>query len=200
MTPRTASFEKAEKILQAARRVLGRKGYARATISEVAKEAGVSRGLLHYYFKSKEEMLARVMRETVETTAGMTEILFRESKEPHVLARSIVNAMKAFVQNDPLFSSIFFESWGLARHSETVDRELKGLYRRFVQAVRNGLEDTARRGVIPFPGDLHGMAVVLTSIIDGMSLQFMVMPDLLQQPGVWEAAEEAIVRVLGVAP
>jgi len=200
MTPRTASFEKAEKILQAARRVLGRKGYARSTISEVAKEAGVSRGLLHYYFKSKEEMLARVMRETVETTAGMTELIFRESKEPHALARSIVEAMKAFVRDDPLFSSIFFESWGLARHSETVDRELRGLYRRFVQAVRNGLEDTARRGVIPFPGDFHGMAVVLTSIIDGMSLQFMVMPDLLEQPGIWEAAEGAIVRVLGVEP
>jgi hypothetical protein len=53
------------------------------------------------------------MRETVETTAGMTEILFRESKGPHALARSIINAMKAFVRNDPLFSSIFFESWGL---------------------------------------------------------------------------------------
>ena len=200
MTPRTTSFEKAEKILEAARRVLGRKGYARATISEVAKEAGVSRGLLHYYFKSKEEMLARVMRETVEATAGMTEILFRESKDPHALARSLVKAMNAFVQEDPLFSSIFFESWGLARHSETVDRELRGLYRHFVQAVRNGLEDTARRGVIPFPGDLQGMAVVLTSIIDGMSLQLMVMPDLLQQPGMWAAAEEAIVRVLGVTP
>ena len=200
MAPRTASFEKAEKILHAARRVLGRKGYARATISEVAKEADVSRGLLHYYFKSKEEMLARVMRETVEATAGMIETLFRESEEPRALARSIVQAMEAFVRKDPLFSSIFFESWGLARHSETVDRELRGLYRRFVQAARNGLEDTARRGVIPFPGDIQGMAVVLTSIIDGMSLQFMVMPDLLQQPGMWKAAEEAIVRVLGVEP
>lgn len=200
MTPRTASFEKADRILEAARLVLGRKGYAKATISEVAKEAGVSRGLLHYYFKSKEEMLARVMRETVATTAGMTETLFRQSDDAGALAKAIVTAMKTFVQSDPLFSSIFFESWGLARNSEQVDKELKDLYQLFVQAVQNGLEDTARRGVIPFPGDLQGMAVVLTSVIDGMSLQFMVMPDLLQKPGVWKSVEEAILRIVGVGP
>lgn len=200
MSPRTASFEKADRILEAARRVLGRKGYAKATISEVAKEAGVSRGLLHYYFKSKEEMLARVMRETVASTAEMTETLFRQSDDAGALAKAIVMAMKTFVQSDPLFSSIFFESWGLARNSEQVDKELKDLYQLFVQSVQNGLEDTARRGVIPFPGDLQGMAVVLTSLIDGMSLQIMVMPDLLQRPGVWMAAEEAILRIVGVAP
>jgi len=196
MPPRVPSREKAEDILQAARRVLGRKGYAGATINEVAKEAGVSRGLLHYYFKSKEDMLARVIRETVEATASMAEDLFKQSRDARGLARNLVQAMRAFVESDPDFSSIFFESWGLTRQSKRVDQDLRDLYHRFVEAVRSGLEDAARRWVIPFPADLQGLAMVITAILDGMSFQIMAMPELLERPGMWEAVEDAILRVL----
>jgi AcrR family transcriptional regulator len=196
MTRRALSGEKAEDILRAARRVLGRKGYAGATINEVAREAGVSRGLLHYYFKSKEDMLARVIRETVEATARMAEDLFKQSRDARELTRNLVQAMQTFAESDPDFSSIFFESWGLTRQSERVDQDLRDLYHKFVEAVRSGLEDAARRWVIPFPADLQGSAMVITAILDGMSFQIMAMPELLERPGLWEAVEDAILRVL----
>lgn len=45
-----------EIILQAATRVFQEKGYAAARMDEIAKEAGINRALLHYYFRSKEKM------------------------------------------------------------------------------------------------------------------------------------------------
>src|SRR3954462_8688905 len=54
--------EKAGRIVDAMRRSVAQRGVAGATFDVVAREAGGSRGLLHYYFGSKEEPLAEVVR------------------------------------------------------------------------------------------------------------------------------------------
>ncbi len=45
-----------EQILQAATKVFTEKGFAAARMDEIAKEAGINRALLHYYFRSKDKM------------------------------------------------------------------------------------------------------------------------------------------------
>lgn len=50
-----------EKILQAAFRTLSRKGYEDTTIKDIAEEAGVAQGLLHYHFKSKQRVVLAVL-------------------------------------------------------------------------------------------------------------------------------------------
>jgi AcrR family transcriptional regulator len=45
-----------EQILQAAAKVFTEKGFAAARMDEIAKEAGINRALLHYYFRSKDKM------------------------------------------------------------------------------------------------------------------------------------------------
>ena len=51
-------------IVRAAAAVLGRQGYAETSLKDVAREAGVAPGLLHYYFESKEELLLEVVMVT----------------------------------------------------------------------------------------------------------------------------------------
>ena len=51
-------------IVRAAAAVLGRQGYAETSLKDVAREAGVAPGLLHYYFESKEELLLEVVTVT----------------------------------------------------------------------------------------------------------------------------------------
>src|SRR5579864_1680989 len=48
-------------IVRAAAAVLGRQGYAETSLKDVAREAGVAPGLLHYYFESKQELLLEVV-------------------------------------------------------------------------------------------------------------------------------------------
>src|ERR1700759_76744 len=54
--------EKAGQIVAAMRASVARRGIAGSTFDHVAREAGVSRGLLHYYFGSKEQLLVEVVR------------------------------------------------------------------------------------------------------------------------------------------
>src|ERR1700730_19332662 len=51
-------------IVRAAAAVLGRQGYAETSLKDVAREAKVAPGLLHYYFDSKEDLLLEVVMVT----------------------------------------------------------------------------------------------------------------------------------------
>lgn len=50
-----------QKILDAALEVFAKQGYHSATVDAIAKTAGISKGLLYNYFKSKEEVLNELM-------------------------------------------------------------------------------------------------------------------------------------------
>ena len=52
---RELSGEKAQRIIDAMRESVAKRGAAGSTFEHVAREAGVSRGLLHYYFGTKEQ-------------------------------------------------------------------------------------------------------------------------------------------------
>ena len=61
-TQRELSGEKATRIVEAMRSSVARRGISGSTFEHVAREAGVSRGLLHYYFGTKEALLVEVVR------------------------------------------------------------------------------------------------------------------------------------------
>jgi TetR/AcrR family transcriptional regulator, fatty acid metabolism regulator protein len=65
LTDRSGGQEdKRRLILDAAVRVFARKGYHTSRVGDIAEEAGVAHGLLYHYFRSKEELLQTIFRET----------------------------------------------------------------------------------------------------------------------------------------
>lgn len=54
-----------EKILEAARSVLFAKGFAGARMQDIADEAGINKALLHYYFRSKDNLFEVVFADAV---------------------------------------------------------------------------------------------------------------------------------------
>ncbi|GER84045.1 MAG: TetR/AcrR family transcriptional regulator [Thermogemmatispora sp.] len=60
--PKTEGTEdRREQIIDAALRVFARKGFARATNKDIAREAGITPGLIYYYFADKEALLQAVI-------------------------------------------------------------------------------------------------------------------------------------------
>src|SRR3954447_19795797 len=61
-TPRSLTGARATRIVEAMRESVAEVGIAGSTFDRVSQKAGVSRGLLHYYFGTKERLLIEVMR------------------------------------------------------------------------------------------------------------------------------------------
>jgi TetR/AcrR family transcriptional regulator, fatty acid metabolism regulator protein len=82
LTERSNGHEdKRRLILQAAVRVFARKGYHTCRVGDIAEEAGVAHGLLYHYFRSKEEVLDSVFRETWTDIVGAAHRV-EETDEP----------------------------------------------------------------------------------------------------------------------
>jgi AcrR family transcriptional regulator len=60
-------------LLDAAVRVFARKGFHASRVGDIAEEAGVAHGLLYHYFRSKEEVLETIFRDTWQLLQADTE-------------------------------------------------------------------------------------------------------------------------------
>ena len=87
------------KIVMAALKAFGEKGYASTTVSQIAKEAGVSKGLIYHYFSSKEEVLKGIfdmMVQEGEVIMGGWENKSTKEKLRHTITESV-----SFIKNQP---------------------------------------------------------------------------------------------------
>jgi AcrR family transcriptional regulator len=189
--------DKVQQILVAARQVLAREGYSATTIRQVAAEAGVSRGLLHYYFANKEELLARVVRSNVETSQELVAAMFASCTTAGDLAAGLCGALRTMLRRSPEFFNLFFESWALARQSPIVAEELQQLYRHFREAMATGLAELAARAVIAPAVPIDGLAAVVTAVVDGLGLQLITEPELIDDPAIWQATERILLQMMG---
>ncbi|MBU1743008.1 MAG: TetR family transcriptional regulator [Proteobacteria bacterium] len=183
-------------IIQAAGRVLADKGYTQTTVSQVAAAAGVSRGLLHYYFKNKEELLTRVIEANVIFSLGLIEAVFTASDSAAALAQNMVAALRGVTLHQPYFFALFQEFLALARAKPAIAEKLAEFYRLFRQRLSEELTGAARRGVVAAGEDHEPRAAMLTALIDGLGLQLASDPDLARRDELWTEAVRVIRAVI----
>src|SRR6202051_2003684 len=61
-TPKVVE-DRREQIIDAAMHVFAQKGYSKATNKDIAYEAGITPGLIYYYFESKEALLNAILED-----------------------------------------------------------------------------------------------------------------------------------------
>ncbi|ACL06044.1 transcriptional regulator, TetR family [Desulfatibacillum aliphaticivorans] len=188
---------KIQKILEAARVILAEEGYTAATISQIAAKAEVSRGLLHYHFRSKEDLLVQVFRHNMEDILEATNNIFSNAENLSDLAAGLTQALQFILESDPYYFTLFMESWTLVRQGPEAMTLLREFHARFRQAIHDGLEGMAQKGAIQPAKNLGGMAAVLTAIVDGVSLQMTIEPVLSKDNSIWGAVRSAIVLLAG---
>ena len=73
MSPARATGTGEDLILEAAKRLFGRRGYARVSASDIAREAGVSKANVFHHFGTKEALYLAVLKVACDETMGSIE-------------------------------------------------------------------------------------------------------------------------------
>ncbi len=79
-------------IVQALLKVMAEQGYAEATIQAIAKQAGLKPGLIHYHFKSKQEILVELVKWVSEQAQARFEALSEQAATPWEKLKAFVDA------------------------------------------------------------------------------------------------------------
>src|SRR5829696_2500544 len=108
-TGRQLSGEKAQRIVDAMRTCVGSRGATGATFDHVAREAGVSRGLLHYYFGTKERLLVEVVRRDCDLRMERLSASAGTAGGPDALLGALGDALLELFGESPEFFVILLE-------------------------------------------------------------------------------------------
>jgi TetR/AcrR family fatty acid metabolism transcriptional regulator len=106
MANRRRTEARQEQILKAAERVFAEKGFQDATISDVARQAGLSDATIYEYFASKEELLFSIPGETTRRGKEILDFHLNYIRGAANKLRSIVYHYLWFYQNNPDYASI----------------------------------------------------------------------------------------------
>ncbi|WP_445152304.1 TetR/AcrR family transcriptional regulator [Baekduia sp. Peel2402] len=176
-TQRSLSGEKAQRIVDAMRASVALRGVAGSTFDHVAREAGVSRGLLHYYFGSKERLLAEVVkRDTELRMAALDEQLATASSASDFIAM-LRRTLDQMLREDTEFLTLSFEAFTLSRRNPEIAAEFSELVRKTREHVAGRLAAKQDEGVLELRADPEAIAEILFGLGDGLALRILAEPE-----------------------
>jgi len=168
---RELSGERAKRIVDAMRDGVAERGISGATFEYVAREAGVSRGLLHYYFATKERLLVEVVRRDSEIrVARLDEPLAAAATAEDVLD-VLVSSLLDLIENEPGFFILLFELFTAGHRNPEIRREVGALFRKTRERVATALEEKQAEGVISLRFGAEPTVAYLFAIADGIAVQ-----------------------------
>jgi AcrR family transcriptional regulator len=190
--------DKAQRIIAAMRASVGERGAAGSTFDHVAREAGVSRGLLHYYFGSKEQLLVEVVRHDCEVRNRHLDERLERAGSVDEIVDALVVGLNEFIEDDAGGQAVIYEMLSASRHSEEIRAELAELYRQWRERLAGWLRVKEREGVIRLQAEPEAVASILFALGDGFGIQVLCDSDWDQQTA-FELGVKSARRLLGAA-
>lgn len=174
---RSLSGEKAQRIVEAMRRSVALRGTAGSTFDHVSREAGVSRGLLHYYFGTKEQLLVEAVRRDCELRMELLEQQLAAAKTADDYIDLMVQNLQETVHEQPEFVTLVFELFTLSRRNDDIAAEYGGLMRGMRDHVAGMLSAAQRDGILDLHAEPEAVAEILFSLADGVALRMLAEPE-----------------------
>ena len=153
-------------------------GIAGSTFDRVSKKAGVSRGLLHYYFGTKERLLVDVIRRDTEIRV---ETLGAALRDAHSTDEVIVAFFEMFGNTLTAGSGYVFmvsELFVAGRNNAEILKELGQLYGTARSEFADILRAKEAEGVIRLRYPAEDVLTHLFALGDGASVQRLSQPDV----------------------
>ena len=193
-TERALVGEKAARIVDAMRASVARRGVAGSTFDHVAREAGVSRGLLHYYFGSKEQLLVEVVRRDCDLRMKILDEQLGGARTADDFLALLVFSLEELIREESEFFTVVFALFTLSRRNDEIAAEFAELMRRTREHVAGLLAAKQAEGVLTLGAEPEAVADLLFSLGDGVAMRMLAEPGRDWAPTI--AAGAAAVRHL----
>lgn len=191
---RPATLAKREQILKAAVEIFGNKGSTNGTLADVAEQVGITHAGVLHHFGSKQKLLLEVLAyrdqadvaelaekhipDGPELFLHLVRTAFANEKRPGIVQAYTVLSAESVTDDHP--ARDFFED----RYT-TLRREVTAAFR----------ELCAQEGVTD-PDTIADAAAAILAVMDGLQLQWLLHPEIVELGGASEFAIRAIVNAV----
>ena len=189
---------KSERILKAALVLLAKKGYENTTINDIADAASVSRGLLHYYFKDKEDLVSQALTFGFGSMWEASMGALAGATTAQALADGMIDVLKKNMQQNPDFSALLFEMWVSSRRSDKIRKVFSDGLNGTVDELKKLLELASAAGIIKIDAaESEGIVRILLAMYHGLAIQLLTNPEKIRDKKLWVPVRKLLLMAFG---
>jgi AcrR family transcriptional regulator len=176
MSPRRLTrVEQREKtrgcLVEAATKVFSRRGYDKASLDEVAEEAGFTKGAVYSNFKGKEDLfLATIDAHFEQRLDAIKRVLAEEPGEEGTAYAGGMDFMEQ-LNRDPEYFALFFEFWAYAQRNPDVKRKFLPRVERFRGALAQVFEAKSGAQDVELPIPTEQLSAMLIAMAAGVAME-----------------------------
>ena len=184
MSPRTPEDnekirnERKQSIIQAAFKLFALRGYHRTSISEIAQEAGISKGLMYTYFKNKEDLLKTVVVHNYQEASDRLYDLFSKNMKNRSQQELLAYIIDAFFVMMKDYAPVWKLSIALSMQVSDMPEIQELMFRIFDESYKR------IQMLLPPSKDAENQARIIAGAMDGIALQYYLTGDSYDLEGV----------------
>ena len=179
----------AAQIVDAAMRVLARQSYARTSLLDIAREASMSKGALHYHFPTKEALIQVVLKAACDRVQARTLEAWSPTEGAFVSLRRSLETLwevRAARSDEAL---VIADLLSLSLNDPALRPQLAEFYARSADQVRSYLEEQLLPLGLRPKIDLAVLPRLVIGLLDGLVMQVFMDPLALSPAQVVTAVE-----------
>lgn len=184
-----------QQIIDAAIRVLAREGYARTSLLDIAKEAGMSKGALHYHYPTKEALIHAVLEAACNVVRARTVQAWSPSDNPFEALRKSLEELWATRAERTDEALVVAELLALSLYDESLRPKLAEFYELAAQQIRDYLEENLVSLGLEPRISLKLLPRVVIGLLDGLVMQAFVDPDAFSADEVVDAVQMIAISI-----
>ncbi|MGH2992184.1 MAG: TetR/AcrR family transcriptional regulator [Solirubrobacterales bacterium] len=166
------------RLMRSAEKLFSRRGLDGASIDDVARDAGFTKGAFYANFRSKEELFLAMLDERFAQRIEEIDRVMESGDEPEAQARRAGADFATYLRSDPEWERLFFEFAAYATRDARFREQLVTRYR----AMRERIADAYRTrseelGVEP-PIPPDQIALMVFAMGNGFALEKLLEPDV----------------------
>jgi AcrR family transcriptional regulator len=187
--------ERRAEILEVTCAVVIERGFAGTRISDVANRLGVSTGLIHYHFDSKEQLLAETFRYAARLEMESLEADLASA--PNAVARLDRVIQNYAPDSDEVDWLLWIDSWGEALRNPMMRAISQELDEQSTSVIERVIVEGVRSGEFDCP-DPTATAWVLVGLLDGLGVQLTVHDHVISREQLIKHVRRVAIAELGL--
>jgi TetR/AcrR family transcriptional repressor of bet genes len=165
--------ERREQIVRALNRCVSKYGLQNTTIKKIAQEAGVQPGILHHYFKDRDEIIEEMVKTIVDEVSAKYLEEIQRYQDPEKRFREGISFLFGPMMVNDEYAAFFSDCWAEAKRNPRIRESFKMLYERFRRGIIDLLVQSGKVSGLSTK-EIEDVAAMIVAIQDGVSLQWDV--------------------------
>jgi AcrR family transcriptional regulator len=195
MSKPDVAAERKDQIVRATVECITKHGYHNFSMQDVARTAGVSKGIIHYYFLNKDDLMMSVL----DRVAGDIESVLVEDMQaitdPVKKLDIFMSVAFDVVRSTKEYYQVNMDFWTQINQKKEVRQVISRHYAKFRETCATVISEGVQSGSFK-KVDPHYYASFILAVIDGISLQWLFDETVFDYSEVVKMAKEQILQGL----